>query len=374
MDFGDYSLELTQVYQKNPLVKLQELYDNRELIIEPRKLFQLIISVRKEWEMCRQYDVQCGILIGDNSQGDQKRNIQTYNYKTDLSRIIQSGDEKSILYYVDQEGFIVNTEFIKEQLNYQYVVEYSKKNSTVGLFLGIQGIDVLINGVPFENGNRLDNYSDIINFRSLMDISQYKELLDRFFNEKVQYDAFKHYFVYKNELPKKHHGLLDKYPKLLKVKPEERFQRELEYFLRENCRDQVLTEVRNKFGERYDVWIATRDDKLYVFEIKWLGRSITAEGNVFSEYDDPERALEGAHQLKKYVDDRETYSKVIGGDFRIYCGVLLIYDARDDMSLLAVPPGFDEYPQIDLSRHYKMEKENIPASQYYRRVIKTQKN
>ncbi|MFP3392014.1 hypothetical protein [Brevibacillus sp. SIMBA_040] len=371
MDFGDYSLELTQVYQKNPLVKLQELYDNGEITIEPRKLFQLIISVRKKWEEYKQYDVQCGIIISNDLKGDHKSNIHAYNYKTDFSRVIQSRDEKSILYYVDQDGSIIKSEFVTEQLNYLSLVEYSKHNSSVCLYLGIQGIDVLINGVPFESGNRLDNYSDVINVKTLVDISHYKDLLERFFNEKVQYDTFKHYFVYKNELPKSLYGLLDKHPKLLKVKPEERFQRELEYFLRENCRDQVLTEVRNKFGERYDVWIATRDDKLYVFEIKWLGKSITAEGNVFREYDDPERAIEGAYQLKKYVDDRESYSKIIGGDFRIYCGVLLIYDARENMSTLTSPPEFDQYPQIDLSQHYKMEKDNIPASQHYSRVIKT---
>lgn len=370
IDFSDYSLELKKVYEKNPLIELQELYSKKELAIEPSRLLNILIAVRKEWETARKQDVQCGIIIDNIAVSNPEKNIKNHNYLSDFVEIIQSSDKESIVYFLDKDGFIMKSEYKSEKLQYQDLVKHSKRYNNVSIFLGIKGIDVIINGVSFENENRLENYSDVINYRKLLSISHYKDLLKRFFNERVQFDTFKNYFVYKGDLPKSLHGLLEKNPKLLKIKPEERFQKELEYFLRDNCNDKVLTEVRNKFGERYDVWVATSDDRLYVFEIKWLGKSITAEFNIFNEYNNPERALEGAYQLKKYVDDRESYSEIIRGDFRIYCGILLVYDAREDMSDLETPLEFNEYPQIDLSQHYKIDKDNIPASQYFRRVIK----
>ncbi|MNW56555.1 hypothetical protein D3C74_342800 [compost metagenome] len=128
--------------------------------------------------------------------------------------------------------------------------------------------------------------------------------------------------------------------------------------------------MRNRFGERYDVWIATSDDRFYVFEIKWLGKSITAQGNVFQGYNDPERAKEGAYQLKKYIDDAEEYSQIIDGEFRIFCGVLVTYDARENMDSLVFPEEFNTYPQLDLHQQFKIEKENVPASKFYSKVVK----
>lgn len=367
MDFDDYSFELKTVYEKNPVVKLQELYAH-DLPVEATQLISLLISIKRNWEVVKNHNVQCTILIDETNKGDSENQIKNYNFIQDLGQIIQSSGKKSMLYVVDNEGHLINKE-VKDEIPYQHLVDHSKKQQKIIIFCGIQGLDVLINGVPFQSENRLDSYSDVINYRSLVDISHYKELLEKFFHERIQFDPFKSFFVYKGEIPKDKHKLLDQHPKLLKVKPEERFQREFEYFLKKNCLDKVLTEVRNKLGERYDVWVVTRDDRLYVFEIKWLGKSITAEGNIFDEYKVAERALEGAYQLKKYIDDSETYSRLLG-DFRIYCGILLTYDAREQPDDFNFPDEFQEYPQLDLYQHFKVEKESIAASQYYKRVIK----
>ncbi|MCP1312590.1 hypothetical protein [Paenibacillus tyrfis] len=367
--FDDYSFEVKKVYEKNPIIKLQELF-GKELDVEPAELISLIIAIRKSWESYKEFNVQCGIIVETNTEDTSNIQIRGYDFTADLRMVIQSASHKSIIYKLNTKGQVIDVQFTKEKISYDDLVDISRGQRKIIAYLGIKGIDILINGVAFENENRLENYSDVINFKKLADISQYQELLKKFFLERVQYDPFKSFFVYKGDIERERYPLLEKHPKLLQIKPEERFQRELEYFLKNNCLDEVKTEMRNRFGERYDVWIATSDDKFYVFEIKWLGKSMTAQGNVFDEYNDPERALEGAYQLKKYIDDAEEYGRIINGEFRIYCGVLVIYDARESMDNLVYPEEFNRYPQLDLNQQFKIERGNIPASQYYSKVVK----
>ncbi|MGW9127672.1 hypothetical protein ACWGPW_22035 [Paenibacillus chitinolyticus] len=370
--FEDYSLELKHVYEKNPIIKLNELFGD-ELEIEPVELINLLIIIRKSWESYKGLDVQCGLIIDTNTLKETDSPIKKFNFSENIKNVIQGGKYKSIIYKVNRKGDIIDTHFTVSKICFEDLVDISRSQKKIAVFLGINGIDVLINGVAFESENRLDNYSDVINFKKLRDISKYQELLKSFYLERVQFDPFRSFFVHKSDVGKDQHGLIDKHPKLLQVKPEERFQRELEYFLKNNCLDEVKTEMRNRFGERYDVWVATSDNRFYVFEIKWLGKSITAQGNVFDQYNNSERALEGAHQLKKYVDDAEEYGHLINGEFKIFCGVLVTYDAREEMEDLVYPEEFHEYAQLDLNQHFKIDKFRIPASQHYSKVIKKAK-
>lgn len=369
MNFDEYNIGVDQVYKSNPIIKLKELFGD-DLEIDSYEFINIMISIKKSWETYKNYNVQCGIIIESNTELLSHLQIRGYDFTEDIKSVIQNGNHKSIIYVIDNKGNIIRTKFFDEVLKYEYLINISKTQNKIVFYLGINGIDVLINGVLFEGENRLENYSDVINYKKLIDISQYKQLLNKFFLERVQYDPFKSFFVHKSDTDKARHSLLEQHPKLLQKKPEERFQRELEYFLKNNCIDEVKTEMRNRFGERFDVWIATSDDRFYVFEIKWLGKSITSQGTVFQSYNDPERATEGAYQLKKYIDDAEEYSQIIDGEFRIFCGVLVTYDARENMDTLVFPEVFSSYPQLDLYQQFKIDKENVPASQYYSKVIK----
>ncbi|WP_339168658.1 hypothetical protein MKX75_04860 [Paenibacillus sp. FSL R5-0341] len=370
MQFDAYEFGIKKVYQKNPLFKLQDLLKEGNIDIDPGELLNLFIYIKKEWESVKHFNVQGAIIISDSTTVTGDVSFRKNELIKDIQNVIQSA-KKCIIYNLNTNGFIGHVELKNDKFTYEDLVIHSKEHHIISIYMGIKGIDIIINGIPFESENRMENYSDVINYRSLVDISNYKELLNRFFKERIQYDPFKSLFVYKNELPKSLHSLIEENPKLLKVKPEERFQKELEYFLKQNCLGKVLTEVKNKFGERYDVWISTSDDKLYVFEIKWLGKSLTAEGNIFKGYNDPVRVMEGAHQLKKYIDDAEGHSQALGGDFRIYCGVLITYDAREDMTEFDDFNEFTGYPQLDLKQHFKIEKDKIPASKYYKKVIQS---
>lgn len=370
MDFSEYTVQVKKVFEINPVLKLREMF-NGNLPLEPLDIINIMIDVRKSWDNYRKYTISFAVIV-DNIQSESTTygQIKNYDYNPDISEIIQYGEYKSIIYHINKEGLILRKEYTKEIISYNDIVEYTAINKKVGIFLGLKGIDILINGTAFESDNRFETYSDIIRSKDMLDISNYRKLLEKFFLERVQKDPFNSFFVNKGDCRKELHPLLDRHPKLLQTKPEKRFQKELEYFLKNNCLNQVKTEMWNRFGERYDVWISTSDDKLYVFEIKWLGKSLTAEGKIFDKYNNSDRALEGAYQLKKYIDDAEQYASIVSGDFRIHCGVLLTYDAREEFTELEIPEEFNSYPQLDLKQHFKIEKDHIPASKYYSEVIK----
>lgn len=159
-------------------------------------------------------------------------------------------------------------------------------------------------------------------------------------------------------------------PKLLFSAPEERFQNRLVRYLRNNCADSVQQEVRNADNDRYDIWIITEDKKLFVIEIKWLGESVNADGRITSRYG-KSRFLDGAYQLKEYVDNSETYSQLFT-DTKIFQGILLSYDAREnETDMIEFPYEFKKYPNLDLtSQHYILEKEKVKASNVYKQQVK----
>jgi hypothetical protein len=93
----------------------------------------------------------------------------------------------------------------------------------------------------------------------------------------------------------------------------------LAYFLNENIADACVD------AECYSGWTNDRtdirivqyeDEKIYIVEVKWLGKSISY-GHSIVEYKD-DRADVGIVQLNDYLQ----------AEPRAICGVLVIYDAR----------------------------------------------
>jgi hypothetical protein len=366
MDFEIYNDEIEEVFQENPVIILEELlkYQNTVSTIDILKLTVLIHDVWKKYQV---YGKNVSVFISYKSE-KSGISIKEYDIGKDIQEILSNPNYNSIEYNIDINGFIKNKKFIKDNYTIEKLSQKTHFNNQIAFFLGLNGLDTVINGVLFESKNHLSSYKDIL-WTKLISIESYVELLDRFFNEYVQYDVQKRYFLYSDNIHIDWKEQLKKHPKLLVNKPEEKFQLDLVKFLKDNCLDTVLKEVQNDENERYDIWVGTDQKEVYIFEIKWLGKSITQKGGVNSKYDNEERAHEGAYQLKDYIENEE---RTLEGykHSKIHLGILLIFDARDDMKGINYPKEVLNIPNLDLSQHFRIEKEKIRASQSYKYIKK----
>jgi|GEM_PF-6512592 len=365
--YSYYEDAIDEVFEKSPSMIL-ESYLGKNTRVSSIELMKLIISLEKKWKDYRNFNVQFGIIIDENIESENSSKIFDYDFNNDIEEIIKDGMVKSKVFIIDKNGGIIAKKNKQDKISFVRMRFDSEKTNSIAFFLGVNGIDVSIRGKVYTTKNHLDSYRDLI-YSKFYSICEYKEMLQKFFLDEVQYDLKGRYFAQKKYYPKNVHCILDKHPKLLHSKPEIDFQKDLEHFLKENCNENVLTEVHNKSNDRYDVWVSTDDNDLYVFEIKWLGKSITPEGNIFEAYNKEERAIDGAYQIKDYVDNANKYSHIFA-DAKIYCGVLIIFDARDEMSDITYPCEFEKYPQIDLSQHFKICRSKISASSAYKKSIK----
>ena len=326
--FEYYSSAISETLKKNPTSYIDILLEN-DPTLTASDVLKLIIGLQKNWSLYYGHNVQLGIIVDKLSDEVCLDQIIDYNFNDDIKSIIQDGNYNHVTYIVQKSGLITQKNYCKSKLSSVAISGISYQKKTIAFYLGNSGIDVYIHGVAFELENHLDSYSDMI-FIKQCSIIEYKKLLKDFFIECVQYDPFNHYFIIKDRLSRSQHSLLDKYPKALCSKPEKIFQNDLVYFLKTHCKDSILKEAMNKNEERYDVWVLTDEKKLFVFELKWLGISITVDGSIFKEYNCSDRAISGAYQLKDYIDNAEMYSQ-LGADMKIHCGILVVFDAREQM-------------------------------------------
>lgn len=360
MDIYSYYEEaMDEVFEKVPSMILED-YLGKDSKINSIDVIRLSVDLEKKWNNYKNFNVQFGIIIDENCTSKTSVSIFEHDFKKDIETIIQKSKYKSSIFIIDKNGGIIRKKDSGESISFEKMSIDSAKTNTVAFFLGVNGIDILIRGKVYKTQNHLNSYKDLI-YSKFYSVAEYKKLLENFFLDEVQYDTKGRYFAQKKYYSKSVYTILDKFPKLLHSKPESDFQKDLEAYFKKNCKEDVLTEVHNKANDRYDIWVSTDDNELYVFEIKWLGCSITPEGNIFSKYDTSSRAIEGAFQLKEYVDCADKYSYIFA-ESKIYCGVLVIFDARENMGNIQYPNELKSYPQIDLTQHFKIEKKKTAAS------------
>jgi hypothetical protein len=232
----------------------------------------------------------------------------------------------------------------------------------------MRGVDILVNGIVHSTDNFLGSYRDLMDAEKMLSIYEYEKLVQGFYTENVKFDPNKRYFLRKNDLPKEYHDkTIEKYPKLLKNKPEEYFEIDFVKYLKNHCKDTVEKEYITETGDRYDVLVRSEDGYIFVFEIKWLGRSITTGMNVFNDYNSNERAISGAYQLLDYVSNAELYSEYFL-ELPVYCAILLLFDAREENTDITYPSEIVNHPKIDLDKRLFMERQKINASKVYSKM------
>ncbi|MFR4982476.1 MAG: hypothetical protein ACLUC0_15280 [Clostridium neonatale] len=373
-NFNDYLDFIEPAFVENPAIKLEALKDKLNNInVTNIDIIKLSTKLKKLWDKFKNDNIQLCISITNVTTSITSDNIFDFDFLNLIKSIKSNGHPKSINFLINIDGTIVNKLELNDPISIDYVSMYSLTQKTICFFLSFKGIDTVIEGILFDSDNHVNSYKDIAS-NNFLSIFEYSTLLNNFFISEVQYDPDNYFFAQKNQIPKIHKHLLDDDPNLLFSAPEERFQKRLVRYLRYNCEDIIQDEVDNSYNDRYDIWIMTDDKKLFVIEIKWLGRSINVEGNISKEYGH-ERFLDGAYQLKEYIDSTDLTSR-LSCDDKVHHGILLTYDSRtSDNTLPDIPSEFDSYSNLDLtSQHYILTRNKVKASNMYKHIKKHRKS
>lgn len=360
---SEYIEAVDSVLEENPILRLEKLLEGHRKIT-PGEFLQLSIRLKKHWNNFMKYGLEmCIILTEEECEGQEV--VYKYNFAKDISNIVTNGNKCSNIYYLNCQYQISEVKKADGILTVEQCSNISKEIDKIVLHLGMKGIDVFANGTLFSADNFMSSYKDLMDAEKMLSIYDYEKLLRGFYEQNIQYDINKRYFLRKNDVPKEYHSeTIEKYPKLLKNKPEELFEIDFVKYLKDHCRDAVIKEYTTVTGDRYDVLVLNEDNQVYVFEIKWLGRSITTGMKVFEKYNSDERAISGAYQLLDYVSNADTYKEYFL-EFKVYCAILLIFDARDVDIDIEYPEDIVGIPNIDLSKRLFMEKKKISASNVY---------
>ena len=354
---SEYFNAVDSVLEENPILRLEKLLEGHQNTT-PGGITQLSIKLKRHWNTYLNYGLElCIVLTEEECDGTEL--VYKYDFTEDIRKIIQDGQGRSKIYYLNSLYEVSESKQFDEKITVEQCSSISKEIKKIVLHLGQKGIDIFVDGVIFSADNFMSSYKDVMDTGTLLSIYDYKKLLDGFYKEDIQYDINERYFVRKGEIPKKYRPqTIEKYPKLLRNKPEELFQRDFVKYLKNHCGDTVIKEYTTITGDRYDILVQDENSQIYVFEIKWLGRSITSEMTVFEKYNNDERAISGAHQLMDYIINADAYKEYFL-EFPIYCAILLIFDARDENTDISYPEEFLGIPNIDLDKRFFMEKKLV---------------
>lgn len=361
---SEYLKEVEIVIEENPILRLEKLLDEHQKIT-PGQLTELCIKMKKQWNNFAKYGIEMCIVLTEE-ECDGKELIFKYDFWEDIQMIIKGGNIASKIYYLNSQNKVCEINQSEQILTVEQCSTISKKIHKTVLHLGMKGIDLFIDGVLFSSDNFMKSYKDLMEINKMLSINEYEKLLKGFYEQNIRYDINKRYFLRKDDIPREYHAsTIEKYGKLLRNKPEVLFQIDFVTYLKNHCRDAVIREYTTETGDRYDVLVLNEcNHEVYVFEIKWLGRSITTGMRVFENYNNEKRAISGAYQLLDYIKNADTYKEYFL-EFPVYCAILLVFDARDNNTDVTYPQDLLEIPNLDLSKRFFMEKSKIPASNVY---------
>lgn len=354
------------VLEETPLLRLERLL-KKDHNISPGEITQLSVKLNKIWNGFTKYGIgMCVILTEEECEGHEL--IYKYDFSQDIKKSINNPSNCSNIYFLNGKHEVSRIEHWENNITTTQCSDISKETKKIVLYLGIKGIDIFIDGILFQSDNFLKSYKDLMGVRKMEGISDYEKLVQKFYNENIQYDINKRYFLQRGDVPKEYHAnTVDKYPKLLRNKPEQYFQIDFVRFLKNNCCDTVVKEYINITEDRYDVLVLNEENQMYVFEIKWLGRSISTSMKIFDKYNTEERAVSGAYQLLDYVSNSDKYSEYFL-EYPVFCAILLVIDAREENIEIEYPKEIASIPNIDLGKRLFMEKEKLNASKAYLRT------
>lgn len=315
--------------------KRQEIYnrtnDDLQDTIQFKKLKSLLIEARRK-----------------NAENDFRHILISRN---DLMALCDDAGER-VFELFSATAFLTNhTVYIDSQigiLNYsndpipennearRYFANLTKKGDLVGFLIAPDAtLHYFINGIDYGDGV-FYSIEARRGYEELKTIDCLEEVLDQYRISLEQQNTYCKFFVTKAALKafreianpnSDERGFLSDNRQLLNNKPEELFREDLRNFIKRNMKVVVSREVMLENLDRLDIELtdeAGRD--LYLIEIKWVGKSINANGNGYGvEFKaKPRINPDAVRQVVGYIDE------LIKDNKNIKIGYLAVFDARND--------------------------------------------
>ncbi|MFN4026253.1 MAG: hypothetical protein ACK4IZ_02270 [Flavobacterium sp.] len=246
----------------------------------------------------------------------------------------------------------------------KFYLELSKV--TCVFLINPKGVHYFVDGNDI--GEAIFFTSDALkSYNELKDITQIIEIFNDYKQHLKHQDNYSKFFVSnsaKRSLCKHlnptaseddYKNFLIEHTQLLENKPEHRFREDLRMYLTRNLKANVLgREYIMENFKRLDIYINDDFGELYLIEVKWIGVSIHAKGQVIgTSFDASDINPDAITQSVDYIRQLNDEGK------NIKLGYLAVFDARKD-NLPDTFIGFDETNLIAGSEKYYTRFQKIP--------------
>lgn len=292
--------KLLNVLYKTPHEKLLQNDDSLDIVKTTYFFFQLIKCLKS---LEYQQNIQMGpvlLVLDTENVGTGLNMLSPQNMGTFLS---SGTSRKCNVILIDYDGRQIVKDFGKFTIeNPADACKFSSDESKNVFFIEGNRVEVFSKGKFTECIPDIFSNDRTIKIREVTrPVSEYRLVINAHYKEKIERKDILDYWKNKQK-------------RILKPAPEKRFAGDLAYFLNQYLSDgHVDYECMNGWtSDRTDIRVLRYEDrKIYIFEVKWLGKSFTIE------YKD-DRADVGIVQINRYLKDEP----------HAVCGVLVIYDAR----------------------------------------------
>ena len=369
MNFEEcYGPQIDNVLKDSPVLSIgNALFGKYNNKMDTPYFLHMYMKLIEQWESFKIHNVSILIELND---------ILEYKANFDLKKLFEGyikealkSPYKSVKLncVMNGSGFEVKNEnYDLDKVGGKDATVQSYKSKTIILLFSEKGIDAFGDGVPLLKSNESNVYN-LISGKKWLSIEYYKELLKEFYEDHIKNDRMERYLLKNTTCPKEWKGKVKDDPNILINKPEKKFQIDFSLYLRNNCSDTILKETYNDDGDRYDIWVTNTEQEVYIFEIKWLGKSITETGN-FTVYNG-DRAIEGAWQLYHYLTEANERGRKNPSN-AIRQGILLIFDARSEDTEILYPEELVSTINLDLDNCFKLQPKPFPASSAHKHYAK----
>ena len=159
---SEYFEAVDSVLEENPILRLEKLLDGHRNAT-PGEIIQLSIKLRKQWNNYAKYGLEmCIVLTEEECVGEEL--VYKYDFTKDITKIIQSGNRCSKIYYLNSQYKVSEMKQSDEELTVEQCSTISKQINKIVLHLGMKGIDIFVDGVIFSADNLRSDGT--IHFRS----------------------------------------------------------------------------------------------------------------------------------------------------------------------------------------------------------------
>lgn len=293
-------------------------------------------------------DLHIFIVIDYKRDGILEKSI--LSSKT-IDEIMKISCKDNYIMFLDKNCYMIENKLLKEviteiinirkyRLPYESIFELSQLFNSTFIY-GYGGkYDIYHEGMLIQPSCCVD-LSFIHNkvLSRIKPISNYEELINDHFAQCVKHSQATDHWDNKDK-------------RILRSSPEDIFKNSLWYYLYMFSEDtnNVIAEYPLRSGNRIDIYVQSRNNEVYFFEIKVLGKYYTENDNGYSEYKD-NRVHHGLNQAIVYINEFKDNSQDIEK------AELIIYDAREKQEPIIIPQN-EKHEKLSEPQYLYLESKN----------------